>query len=320
MYLSHYFREFVSERLTVAAEEIFRVFEKTVVQYEEEIRRQRSLMDGVWKHEELQQTEDFHQEEELCHQGSSSCVNTHDSEPPRIKEEEEDLSIRLNENLETDNDMLTYSYDKSPPREDIMYTLKPDQSQNATELNSQGNTSVKYSGVAQKNFQNQNLCNKVSGKRNPDKPKICTDAKSLKCQTCNKVFTSKFNLMTHMRIHTGEKPYVCKTCGKCLRTHSGLSIHMRTHTGETPYTCTTCGKSFKDVSILKRHMRIHTGEKPYQCKTCGKAFGLVQDLKKHTRIHTGEKPYSCDRCGKVFRSRSNLSAHIRTHREALTPV
>ena len=44
-------REFVSERLTAAAEEIFRVFKQTVVQYEEEIDRQRRLLDSVWKPE-----------------------------------------------------------------------------------------------------------------------------------------------------------------------------------------------------------------------------------------------------------------------------
>ena len=36
-------REFVNERLTAAAEEIFRVVERTVVEYEEEIIRQRRL-------------------------------------------------------------------------------------------------------------------------------------------------------------------------------------------------------------------------------------------------------------------------------------
>ena len=44
-------RQFVSERLTSAAEEIFRVFIQTVVEYEEEIDRQRRLLDAVLKPE-----------------------------------------------------------------------------------------------------------------------------------------------------------------------------------------------------------------------------------------------------------------------------
>ena len=39
-------REFVHERLTAAAEEILGVFLKTIIDYEEEIDRQRKLLDG----------------------------------------------------------------------------------------------------------------------------------------------------------------------------------------------------------------------------------------------------------------------------------
>ncbi len=44
-------RQFVSQRLTAAAEEIFGVFKQTIVQYEEEINRQRRLLEIVWKPE-----------------------------------------------------------------------------------------------------------------------------------------------------------------------------------------------------------------------------------------------------------------------------
>lgn len=42
-------RDFVNERLTAAAEEIFGVFHRTIVEYEEVIDRQRKLLDVVWK-------------------------------------------------------------------------------------------------------------------------------------------------------------------------------------------------------------------------------------------------------------------------------
>lgn len=48
----HFLREFISERLTAAASEIFEVFEKTIVQYEEEVDRQRRLLlELSWKPE-----------------------------------------------------------------------------------------------------------------------------------------------------------------------------------------------------------------------------------------------------------------------------
>lgn len=46
-----YLRRFVSERLAAAAEEILGVFEKTMVEYQEEIDRQRRLLDVVWRPE-----------------------------------------------------------------------------------------------------------------------------------------------------------------------------------------------------------------------------------------------------------------------------
>lgn len=44
-----YYREFISERLSAAAEEIFSEFEKTITQYEEVLNRQRRLLQIGWK-------------------------------------------------------------------------------------------------------------------------------------------------------------------------------------------------------------------------------------------------------------------------------
>lgn len=46
-----YLREFVNERLTAAAEEIFGVFKRTLDEYEEELVRQRKMLAFVWKPE-----------------------------------------------------------------------------------------------------------------------------------------------------------------------------------------------------------------------------------------------------------------------------
>ena len=40
-------RELISERLTAAAEEIFSLVKKTMVEYEEETERQRRLLDSI---------------------------------------------------------------------------------------------------------------------------------------------------------------------------------------------------------------------------------------------------------------------------------
>ncbi|KAG7233355.1 hypothetical protein INR49_007165 [Caranx melampygus] len=141
-------RDFVTERLTAAAEEIFRVFKQTVVEYEEEIGRQRRLLDTVLKPEirlhrtelprqhvckttdvlseqqlcELQQQQVRKKEEVLCEQQRNSSLEQEEPEPPQIKEEEEEVcSSQEGEQLllkqETDSLMLTPTHEESEHRE-----------------------------------------------------------------------------------------------------------------------------------------------------------------------------------------------------------
>ncbi|XP_032373091.1 uncharacterized protein LOC116690319 isoform X4 [Etheostoma spectabile] len=123
-------KQFVNERLTAAAEEIFGVFEKTIVQYEEAIVRQRRLLDIVYKPDitllriELAQPSVCNEEEvladqqQLCIQERNSSLDQEEPEPPQIKEEQEDLCVsqegeQLVLNQETDAITLTPTYEES---------------------------------------------------------------------------------------------------------------------------------------------------------------------------------------------------------------
>ncbi|XP_034999402.2 zinc finger protein 112 [Hippoglossus stenolepis] len=130
---AQYLREFISERLTAAAEEIFTVFEKTIVQYEEEVARQRRLLDTVLKPEiklhriELPQQHVCKEEEvltdqQLCHQERNSSLDQEEQEPPQIKEEQEEMcTSQEGEQLvlkqETETFMLTPHCEESDHRE-----------------------------------------------------------------------------------------------------------------------------------------------------------------------------------------------------------
>ncbi|KAL3989102.1 hypothetical protein ACER0C_013420 [Sarotherodon galilaeus] len=124
-----YLREFINERLTAAAEQIFLEFEKTIVQYEEEIDRQRRLLDITWKPQIklrridlplrlLCREEEVLPEQQLWNQERSSSVEQEEPEPPQIKEQQEELcSSQEGEQLEleeeTDTFMVTATYKES---------------------------------------------------------------------------------------------------------------------------------------------------------------------------------------------------------------
>ncbi|XP_059203413.1 zinc finger protein ZFP2-like [Centropristis striata] len=142
-------RQFVSERLAAAAEEIFGVIEQTVVVYEEEIDRQRKLLDIVWKPKvklhriELQQQHLCKEEEvlagqPLCIQESNSSPDQEDPDPPQNKGEQQELCTgqegeQLVLKQETDASMLTPTHEESDHGEAQTVNLSIDKTQNAVE-------------------------------------------------------------------------------------------------------------------------------------------------------------------------------------------
>ncbi|KAM8868500.1 uncharacterized protein ACB058_006138 [Synchiropus picturatus] len=107
--------------------------------------------------------------------------------------------------------------------------------------------------------------------------------------------------------------FSCKVCGEAFSHIGHLHVHVQVHTREKPYRCGVCGKCCSSSGRLQEHQRSHTGEKPFRCQICGNGFTQMAHLKVHMRIHTGEKPYSCPVCGKCFSRSDKIKRHLQTH-------
>ncbi|XP_032371195.1 gastrula zinc finger protein XlCGF57.1 isoform X3 [Etheostoma spectabile] len=330
-----YLREFVNERLTAAAEEIFGVFERTIVEYEEEIDRQRRLLDIVWKPEikllriELQQQHVSKEEEEvtadqpLCIQEWNSSLDQEEPEPPQIKEEQEEQEElctsqegeQLELKQETDAFMLTPTYEKSDHSEDQTLYLST-----AETLSVMEKTPLSYiwdiksdHSEPEPNTDHQ-LLSHISHEAESQDQKGGEHGDSRNAEPEKQNQHHKSNLVeSQCNTHTGKMYFKCDTCEKDFKYRSLLQRHLSVHTGEKPYSCETCGKDFKLSSALTVHMRMHTGEKPYTCETCGKDFRRNNELVVHMRTHTGEKPYLCKTCRKTFCDIKSLKRHMGIH-------
>ncbi|KAL0979110.1 hypothetical protein UPYG_G00180660 [Umbra pygmaea] len=140
------------------------------------------------------------------------------------------------------------------------------------------------------------------------------DQKRWKCRTCEKSYTSKYNLITHILGHSGIKPHGCHLCGKLFKQLSHLHTHLLTHQGTRPHKCQVCHKAFTQTSHLKRHMMQHSDVKPYSCGVCGRGFAYPSELRAHELKHEKGQENVCVECGLDFPTLAQLKRHLTTHR------
>ncbi|XP_014882076.1 gastrula zinc finger protein XlCGF7.1-like [Poecilia latipinna] len=276
-------REFIRERLTAAAQEIFTEVEKTIICYEEELDAQRRMMGIDWK------------PQIKLHRVGSELQRQSSGRSGFVIISAGNLGYNVTEQL---------SLHVSPVVES-----KDQEGSSCSVSESQSDT-----GTKKRSFK-CDICGRCYTQRWKLKNhyRTHTGEKPFSCETCGKSFSVSYVLNRHKTVHSGERPFSCQLCGKGFSQKGNLMDHKRTHTGEKPFSCQSCGKSFCQKSLLNRHKTIHTGEKPFSCESCGKSFCQISILNRHKTIHTSEKPFPCQTCGRRFNRRDNLSMHMKTH-------
>ncbi|XP_061836111.1 uncharacterized protein [Nerophis lumbriciformis] len=335
-------KELVRERLMVAADEIFALFERTIASYEKELSRriekERLGAAGTTKvvlHPQEAQEPILQQERPPQPQEGISAWNQEDPQPPHIKDEEEEPWITQKGDYllgpeEADLAKLpltvvsvkTEDDEEKPPESSQLHHSPGEETRWAeppgcsstqhmtTEAygdhcgGSQADSETEDRDNAQEPLSSDAHCEGDADNKHSKKKA------GRKCSFCDRSFCNKKEFARHM---TSHKPFSCLLCGNTFTRRSTLKRHMITHTGVKPFICSVCGERFTQKSNLKTHMRTHTGERPFKCLLCGKTFSHKSNLLSHIRTHTGEKPFICSICGERFSQKEILRRHMKRH-------
>ncbi|XP_043991208.1 zinc finger protein 184-like [Gambusia affinis] len=338
-------REFIRERLTAAAQEIFTEVEKTIICYEEELDAQRRMMGINWKPEiklhrigselqrqssDLQQPSVSNEEEAYAIQqvwslASRSSQDQKEAEPqwteeeqmePQqkwMKEEEDELEPALLKHEEIEFPLTNVKI------EELDSSVLPYEQQPPEHLPTGQNqknlcSSQEKGQLVQKQFVAL-IETSTLQEDDMNEEERRTEQLSLHISPVveSKDQEGSSSSVSESQSGTKKKSFKCDICGRCYPQQWKLKNHYRTHTGERPFSCQSCGKSFSRISHLYRHKKIHTGERPFLCQSCGKSFSRISHLNAHKKIHTGERPFSCQSCGKSFSRISHLKDHNKIH-------
>ena len=96
------------------------------------------------------------------------------------------------------------------------------------------------------------------------------------CSLCNIVFEGKQEYENHKsEIHRKGK-HVCEFCNKRYTIKSNLSTHIKNdhRSDKQRPKCPSCELSLKGVQSLSRHIKLIHGEKIFSCDQCEEKFSL----------------------------------------------
>ncbi|XP_028970821.1 zinc finger protein 239-like isoform X1 [Esox lucius] len=342
-------RGFINDRLIAAAEEIFGVVEKTIVENHEEVLRLQRLLDVFLQpviklqKTDLQQLtlseEEVPPEQQQCEQEWSPSLGQEDQQSTQIKEEELQTSQEEEQfqGPESYTEFSTFSpaFEEDPTRPSHLYEALMNESGESEPLSSTTAEQIKTEADGEDYRESEpTSVSQLLSVLNPD----CSAAHSgrvggMEVRGPPSVFKPDYSKRTVMveeqisitnktgRNPTGvppEKstshatPSCCKVCGMAFYYMGSLIKHVKTHTKEKKLLCGVCGIFFQSTESMKDHLQTHIVDR-FTCPLCSKRFACNSRLMEHMTIHTEEKLYHCPDCDKGFNKISYLKKHTRIH-------
>ena len=136
----------------------------------------------------------------------------------------------------------------------------------------------------------------------------------VKCEYCDKTFTSNSVKIRHVKLTHGHRNYECKKCTKLFSDKDKWEVHQLQCNIKQ---CSICKKNFKMQKNLNRHMRhVHKIKKIHEhdlsCKSCKKKFSSSSLQRIHFKLKH-ENYTKCKQCKKIFSDQEKLLIHQETH-------
>ncbi|XP_055535919.1 zinc finger protein 845-like [Wyeomyia smithii] len=127
------------------------------------------------------------------------------------------------------------------------------------------------------------------------------------CDLCGRVLASRTSFRNHVLLHDGEKAK-CEFCDRTFTTKGSMMTHVREihNTSGVNFTCFYCGEGFMEQKDHFAHMAEHR-----QCKHCDKRFADTATWIAHTRRKHPDMLFSCDQCDRTSLSQTFLDRHKR---------
>lgn len=129
------------------------------------------------------------------------------------------------------------------------------------------------------------------------------------CNVCGRVLASRTSFNNHVLLHDGEQAKVkCEFCERTFTTKGNMMVHVREVHNNTGihFNCQYCEKGFMEQKDLNAHLHDHN-----VCQICDETFADLPGWISHTRREHPDTLFTCDHCDHTSLSHALLDRHKR---------